>query len=81
MTQTYGALSYRDMAQRLVNAEIDFLDLLTQRGLTPEQAQTAFATFKKVKALKYDAGIGRYTVKHGAFLNDDVIRRAAGLEA
>lgn len=83
MTKTteYGAASYRAMTQRLINAETSFLEQLTTAGdLTEEQAKVAFAKFKQIKILKLDLGVGRYTVKHGAFWDRAVVRRAAGIE-
>lgn len=69
------------VAQRIVNAENGFLDVLQERGgLTREQATKALAAFRKAKAVKQDAVGGRLSVTHGAFLERDVIRRAAGLE-
>jgi hypothetical protein len=72
----------RSMAERAVRAEEEFLDQLQRAGdLTRAQAITAFKKLKEVKALKFDAYVGgRITVKHGAFWDRAVVRRAAGLE-
>jgi len=50
-------------------------------GITREQAQKAFKAFKDAKVLvtKEQYMGGGITVKHGAFMERDVIRRAAGL--
>lgn len=42
-----------------------------------DKAEAAFASLNKVKALKWDGS--RYTVKHGAFWETDVLLRAAAL--
>jgi hypothetical protein len=47
-------------------------------SLTEAEARKALVTLRKVKALKLDAVNGRYLVTHGAFMEPDVIRRAAG---
>ncbi len=39
----------------------------------------AMDNYRKAKAIKLDAVMGKYSVKHGAFLDRDVIRRAANL--
>lgn len=68
------------IAQRLENAERGFIEtLVTLGGITEDEAKLALATFRKAKVTKLDLGIGRMTVKHGAFLDRDVIRRAAGI--
>lgn len=68
-------------AQRIVNAENHFIGILKEFGdLTDAQAEVAFQTFRKLKLIKLDAVGGRYSVKHGAFMERDVIRRAAKIE-
>ena len=74
-------LGTKAIAGRMVQAEIDFLDILmTLGGLTRSQAERVFEVFRKHRVLKRDLGIGRYTVIDGRLLDRDVIRRAAGLE-
>jgi hypothetical protein len=68
------------IAQRIVNAELHMVGLLMELAdISKADAQKAFVTLRKAKALKLDAVIGRYMVKHGAFLNPDAIRRAVAL--
>ena len=45
-------------------------------GCTEEDASKAFYTLKTAKALKYDAYNGVYSVKHGGFLDREVLIRA-----
>lgn len=69
--------SYRDMAQRLVNAENSFIECVRRdTGFTQEQAETVMAFYVKHKLMKLDAVDGQFYVKHGAFLDADVLKRA-----
>lgn len=71
----------RAVAQRIVNAEMKFVEFAKkQAGLTDEQAAAAYNRLTKEKALKIDAVNGTFHAKHGAFLEPDVLRRAAGIE-
>jgi len=73
--------SFRDMAQRLVNAENRFVDYAMEHGsLTRPQALAALKVFQKARVIKLDAVSGMFHVKHGQFLEPDVLRRAAGIE-
>lgn len=66
------------MAQRIANAEIAFIEsLMTIGGITESQARVVFSKYLKAKVLKLDAVIGTYHVKHGAFLDADVIQANA----
>lgn len=68
--------------QRIDNGVESFIAFAMQNAsLTKAQAQAAFATFKKLKIVKIDMVCGTFSVKHGAFLEADVLRRAAGIEA
>ena len=69
--------SYRDMAQRLVNAENSFIECVRRdTGFTQAQAETVMAYFIKHKLMKLNANDGQFYVKHGAFLERDVLTRA-----
>lgn len=71
----------RDVAQRIVNAQNRFIDYAMEHGrLSRGQAETALAAFRKARVIKFDAVNGSFHVKHGAFLEPDVLRRAAGIE-
>lgn len=71
---------FESVAQRMVNAQEDFVSMLSDLyPLSNDEARTAFSTYKKNRLLKYEAGIGRYTVLHGAFLDLEVVLRAAGV--
>lgn len=63
--------------QRMENAQTAFItDVMEQFGKTEQEATKVLAVFRKVKAVKYDAAMGRYDLVHGAFWEADVIDRA-----
>jgi hypothetical protein len=69
---------FSNMAQRIANAEIGMIETIkTIAGLSDTEARRAFDTLRKVKAIKLDAVNGRYDVKHGAFMDREVLTRAA----
>ena len=53
-----------------------FISLIMEEGFTKKEAEHIFSVYQKAKALKYHAGIGSYTVKHGALWDKDVLNRA-----
>jgi len=66
------------IAERMALADQRFIGVLMERGqLTAAQAAKAFETLKKAKAVKLDAVGGTWSVKHGAFLDREVLERAA----
>ena len=68
--------------QRIDNGFESFVAFAMRKAsMNREQAVAAFATFKKLKIVKIDMVCGTFLVKHGAFLDADVLRRAAGVEA
>lgn len=75
---TYAAQGNKDTAQRIVNAHLGFVETLERCGnITEKQAISVKDYYLKNKLAKLDAVSGRITVKHGAFLDADVIQRAA----
>lgn len=72
--------SFEAMAQRAVNAENAFVvELIRAGGISETDAVKVMNLYLKEKIAKLDYGIGRINVKHGAFWERDVIRRAANL--
>jgi hypothetical protein len=68
---------FRSVAQRVVNAENDFIEVLMNLGgISHADAAKAMGTMLRLKVAKLDPGIGRINVKNGAYLDRDVIRRA-----
>jgi hypothetical protein len=69
--------SFRNMATRAVNAENSFAASLVEiAGITTEEAFRVLATYRKIKVVKNDYAVSRISVKHGGFLDRDVILRA-----
>lgn len=75
---TYASEGNRATAARIINAHKVFNATLQGiAGITEEQAKAVTAFYLgKCRAAKMDAVIGRIIVKHGAFLERDVILRA-----
>ncbi len=65
------------MFTRIENAHEGFIDTLMRwGGITREEAIAVKAFYIKHKLVKVDKGIGRISVKHGAYLDKDVIKKA-----
>lgn len=68
---------FEAIAQRMVNAQQNFIEIIRERtSCTEAEAVKAFETLKKLRLIKLDAVGGRYTVKHGAYLEPDALRNA-----
>lgn len=66
-----------EIAQRIVQAQADFVEtLMSLSGCSKADAEKVFALYRQEQLIKLDAVHGRYSVKHGALLDTDVIRRA-----
>lgn len=71
---------FQEIAQRMVKAEDSFIECAMEFGeITKDQALKVLALYRKEKIVKIDIGVGQFNVKHGVFLDRDVIRRAAGV--
>lgn len=70
----------RSVAQRIVNAEEGFIEVVMTKGFSRPEAEKVLAVFTRFKMLKRDAVGGTLRVKHGSFLDDDVLRNAINLE-
>lgn len=73
----------RNFAERTVlnerqAAESFYLYAMERAQLTRTEAEAALDVMVKAKVLKLDAMDGTFKVKHGAFLDAPVLRRAAG---
>ena len=72
-----NASPFEAIAQRMVNAQLNFIGIVRERtSCTEAEAVKAFETLKKLRLIKLDAVGGRYTVKHGVYLEPDVLRNA-----
>ena len=71
---------YKEIAQRLVNAENSFIACMDDDyDLTENQARAVFNLYKQEKILKIDAVMGSWSVKHGAFLDKQTIKNAVAM--
>lgn len=69
--------SFKDMATRITNAERSFDESLQEiAGIDKKDAANVRAFYLKHKLAKIDVVGGTINVKHGAFLDQDVILRA-----
>ena len=68
--------SFRNMAQRIVNAEENFIDSIVEFGYSEQEAVKIFKVFKKAKMIKLEAGIGRYNLQHGSFWDKVIMNNA-----
>lgn len=69
--------SFNDIATRAANAEANFIASLVEiAGITEAEAEKVMALYRKEKLAKMDHVNGRITVKHGVFLEADVIHNA-----
>ena len=67
----------KDVAQRIVNAENNFADTVQEvTSCTRKEAFKVLALYRKFKMVKLDAVCGRYTVNHGSFWEEHVLRNA-----
>jgi hypothetical protein len=65
----------QNVAQRIINAQEHFVALLAEiASIHHVDARKVFGAYRKAKVIKLDAVGGRYNVKHGAFLECEVIR-------
>lgn len=68
----------RKIAQRGLGADEAFLTEVTARGFTRREATIILNVYRKHRAITTDHVNGTTTVKHGAFWDEDVLRRALG---
>ena len=58
----------RRVLQRMEQAWTDFTgNIVEQFGFTQEQADEILRVYRMVKAVRYDASMGKYNLTHGAF--------------
>lgn len=65
------------IVQRMVNAERSFINTLIEFGeISREEAARVLSVYIRLKVVKRDLVNSTYIVKHGAFLEKDVIKNA-----
>ena len=68
---------FKDMAQRQVNGENEFIkSIMDTFNYSQDDATAIFQVLLDAKLLKRHTGIGRYTVKHGAIWEAYVMENA-----
>jgi hypothetical protein len=74
-----GAMA--DTAQRMINAENDFIELIMRYGkCSKDQAEKVLRVYRKMKFVKNEYNIGRISVKHGLFLEEHIIWTAINFD-
>ena len=69
--------AFRDIAQRIVNAESGFIaDAQEQFGFTSEEATKILAIYKKEKVVKIDPVMGTANLSHGIFWEKETMQNA-----
>ncbi len=71
--------AFKNIAHRIVDAECNFVNILRDFGeISEKEAAKVFLAYRIEGRVKLDAVGGRYSVKHGVFLDRDIIRQYAG---
>lgn len=73
--------SFKAMATRAGNAENRFIEYCVENGFNRDEALKIMKIYKKEKILKIDLHIGQFSVKHGIFLEKDVMGKALSLSS
>ncbi len=65
----------RDIASRMESARENFIETAMELGdIDAAEATRLFGLYKKHRVIKLDLAMGRYTVKHGGWLDRQTIR-------
>ena len=68
--------SFKAMATRYINAENSFMDyVMGNTGCNEKQAANLMQLYKTEKILKFSYVNGDWKVNHGAWLDEDVLKR------
>lgn len=68
------------IAQRMVNAENGFIECVCNAiACEAPEARKVLAIYRRLRIVKLDAGIGRYTVAHGIYWEPDSLRNALAM--
>jgi hypothetical protein len=72
----------RSLLNRAAAAQQNFVEwVMEQTGCTEAEAEKVLRIYKKERLMKIDSYMGTWHIKHGAFLDVDVLRRAIEIEA
>jgi len=67
---------FRDCASRLDNAKRRFLECCESNGFTRTEAEKILAVYQKARVLKLSLNDGAFHIKHGVFMDADIMRNA-----
>lgn len=74
--------SFEAMAGRQITGRAKLVDAIARGGRVDKETANKIADlYIKEKIAKLSINIGQFTIKHGAFLDDDVIANAAEMVA
>lgn len=59
-----------------MNASEKFVQFVMEKGFVREEAEKILEVYKKHRIIKFSKYLPQFEVKHGAFLESDVLRRA-----
>jgi len=69
------------IAHRIVNAENNFIETaMEMHGLSKANAEKVLRVYRKLKMVSTNYGVGKITVKHGAFWDKEYIDAAVAFE-
>lgn len=60
----------------MMNATQKFIQFVMEKGFTRDEAETILAAYKEARVIKFDKFMPAFEVKHGAFLDVEVLRNA-----
>jgi hypothetical protein len=74
------AAGVRGLMQRQESARASFMVYVQERtGCTEGEAAAVFDLYRRERLVKVDGYMGTWTVRHGVWLDDGVMRRAVEL--
>lgn len=71
-----------DTVDRFTNGRKMFVECVVEVGcgkFSEAEAEAIFTVYRKLKVIKYDAGVGRFNVVHGAYWSVDALTNALTL--
>lgn len=70
----------KSLVVRMRNARQQFRqDVIDRIGCTQDQADRILGLYQRERIVRYQAGIGRYNVTHGVFLDVPVLQNALAM--
>lgn len=69
----------KDCATRLENAKTRFFECCAANGFSNQEAEKILSVYKKARVIKLSINDGAFHIKHGAFMEADVMRNALSI--